>query len=132
MKQRERQLRRYYRQIKSWIPCAYTQKKDMLNRIRHTVEVYVEDHPDVLFSEVQAHFGTPQQIAATYVEEMGTQELLYGLRVKKRIVRVLMFCAVIAIAIWLSTAIVATIDTINAQNGYLEVGGIVVYESPEG
>lgn len=122
MKARNRQLEKYYRSIRSWLPCSRKLKKKLLSQIRSNISAYVEEHPSAAFSDIQQRFGKPQQIAATYVNELETQELLRDLRVRKKIVRIVAACATTIIVMWGATVITALID-----NHYTKDGFMIVY-----
>lgn len=94
-----KELKKYYRQVGSWLPCGGRLKRQLMANIRSTVDGYLHEHPEVDFPTLEAHFGTPQQIAAAFVDEMGTEELLYKLRVRKRIIKITFICVVALISI---------------------------------
>ena len=76
MRKGNRTARRYLREAKSWLPCSGKQKRDILARIENVVNDYVDQNPDADYSEIMNRFGTPRQIAAAYVDDMDTEELL--------------------------------------------------------
>ena len=91
-------VRNYYRQIAGWLPCGGTCKKKIMERIRVNVEGYLSESPDADLEEIQKRFGEPREIAAAYVSDMDTGELLRALRVRRRVLAValtvVMFVAV--------------------------------------
>lgn len=95
-----KELNQYYRQIKGWLPCGGKVKKTLMTNITATIEGYIADNPGLDFAAVQAHFGTPQQIAAAFVDEMGTEELLTALRLRRKIVKIVLGVAFAALAIY--------------------------------
>lgn len=124
MKERNRQLKKYYRSVRSWLPCSRKLKNRILGQIGENISAYLEDHPSAAFADIQQRFGGPQQIAAAYVEEMDSAELLRDLRVHNRIVRIVIACAAAVIVIWGASVTVAVIEHKNAVNGYYEIGEI--------
>ena len=110
-----KELKSYYRQVATWLPCGGRLKKQLMNSITATVDGYLAEHPEADFAALQARFGTPQQIASAFVDEMETDELLNALRVRRRIVKIVLLCAAAAVAIWaiavLSLWIIGIIDT---------------------
>lgn len=95
-----KELKRYYRQICSWLPCGGNLKRHMMSNIKYNIEDYLLDNPDADFSAVQAHFGTPQQIATAFVDEMNTEELLKTLKIRRRIVKIFFGCAIASVVLW--------------------------------
>lgn len=115
----DKNIKKYLRQVRSFLPCNLREKKRMLSDLQGRIGDYLEANPGADFSAVEAHFGTPQQIATAFVDEMGTAELLLKLRVRKRIIRVVVaFMAVIMLGIF-TFYTVALIDSFAASGGYL-------------
>lgn len=54
-----KELKKYYRQISSWLPCGGKLKKEIMARLRSTVEAYLLENPTADFDALQVHFGTP-------------------------------------------------------------------------
>lgn len=94
-----KELKQYYRQTSSWIPCGGRLKKEIMARLQSAVEVYLHENPTADFDALQVHFGTPQQIVTALVDEMGTEELLTKLHARNRIIKIVIICAAILIAI---------------------------------
>lgn len=95
-----KELKSYYRQVATWLPCGGRLKKQLMERITATVDGYLAEHTEADFAALQARFGTPQQIASAFVDEMETDELLNALRTRRRIVKIVLICAATAVAIW--------------------------------
>lgn len=110
--------RRYLREVKSWLPCGGKLKSSIMERIEATVAEYLAQNPGADDTALVARFGTPQQIASTYVDEMETTELLNDLRIRKRIVTIVLVLAVFIGTLWLGTVIVAIANHYIAMNGF--------------
>lgn len=95
-----KELKKYYRQVGSWLPCGGRLKRQLMANIRSTVDGYLHEHPEADFATLQDHFGTPQQIATAFVDEMGTEELLIKLHMRNKIIKIVLLCAGALIAIW--------------------------------
>ena len=111
-------LKRYYRQVASWLPCGGKTKREMMARIRATVDAYIAEHPTADLAAIQARFGTPQQIAAAFVDEMGTEELLNKLRIRRRIIKIIFLCVAIFLAIWAIAVLTLLITGLIDELGY--------------
>ena len=85
MSEIDRQLRKYYRSIKSWLPGSGKQNKSILAKIQDDIAAYLSENPDATPEQIEHRFGTPQQIAAACVDEMGMCELLHRLRLRKKV-----------------------------------------------
>ena len=118
----DRELRRYYRAIRSWLPCTRKMKKQIIGQIQSRVQDYLTQNPDTGITGLQAEFGTLQAIAAAYVENSDTEEILRGLRVRRRITAIVMTAVMIVLLSWaalVTWAIVTEQD--HLHNSYIVV-----------
>lgn len=81
-------LLRYLWEVREELPGNRRQKKQILSRVESSVQDFVIENPHVDYATITQRFGTPQQIAASYIEEMSTPELTQQLRIRKTIVRI--------------------------------------------
>ena len=123
--------RRYLWEIRGWLPCSGKLKRGILDRIENTVLEYLIENPEASYEDLTERFGVPQQIAATYVEEMGTNELLRDLRIRRRIVRAVTAAALSVVILWAGLVIASYVDHRRDVNGYLGVGEVTVIERNE-
>ena len=111
-------LKEYYRSIQKLLPCSLCQKRKLMQDIRCSVDSFLQEHPDATFETVSAHFGTPQQIAESYIEEMSPQELQQQAKVKKRIVGIIAAAAACALLIWGIAVGIALVNEFASADGY--------------
>lgn len=107
----ERAARRYYRKVRSWLPGG-KMRRYVMTQIRETVQEFVREHPDADDAAIQAQLGTPQEIAAAYVENMETAAVLKGLRIRRRVLFAV--CATM-LAILISWTVLVTVETARAR-----------------
>lgn len=112
-------LKRYYRQVASWLPCGGKTKREMMARIRATVDAYIAEHPAADLAAIQARFGTPQQIAAAFVDEMETEELLQRINYRNKIIKGFAILAATIILLWTLVVTIALLDSFNSSGGHL-------------
>lgn len=120
MNSRELALRRYYWTIRSYLPCSGKLKKQILMEIRANISHYLEEFPEAEFPQIEARFGTPQSIAAAYVDDLNTQELLVSLHIRRKILTIVLAGISIAALLWASAILVASHDHYRDMNGYGE------------
>ena len=116
-----KELKTYYRQVSTWLPCGGQLKNHLMANITATVDSYVAEHPDADFAALQAHFGTPQQIASSFVDAMETKELLHALRVRKKIVTIVTAVAITIVVLWASVLTIALVNEIDSARGFNQV-----------
>lgn len=131
MEKHSRAVRRYLREIRGWLPCSGRMKRGILERIENTIREYLTENPDVSYVGLTERFGMPQQIAATYVEEMGTDELLRDLRIRRRIVRTVAAAMLSVVILWAGLVAASYVDHRKNVNGYLVVGEATAIERNE-
>ncbi len=119
----ERAARRYYRKVRSWLPGG-KMRRYVMTQIRETVQEFVQEHPDADVAAIQAQLGTPQEIAAAYVENMETAAVLKGLRIRRRVLFAV--CAT-TLAILISWVALVTIVTVQDRNSIGDAPYIEVY-----
>lgn len=106
-----RAARRYYRKVRSWLPGG-KMRRYVMTQIRETVQEFAQEHPDADVAAIQAQLGTPQEIAAAYVENMETAAVLKGLRIRRRVLFAV--CATM-LAILISWTVLVTVETARAR-----------------
>ena len=90
-------IRRYVRAVSTFLPCSGKRKKPWLADLRAQAESYVAEGGDA--AALEQRFGTPQQMAFSYVDEMPTADLLAELHIRRRLVTVTTIALAAALAI---------------------------------
>lgn len=90
-------IRRYVREVSGFLPCSGKRKKPWLADLRAQAESYVAEGGDA--AALEQRFGTPQQMAFSYVDEMPTADLLAELHIRRRLVAVTAIALAAALAI---------------------------------
>ncbi len=113
MNETNKDIKRYLRKVKGWIPCAGKTKKQIMDQICASVQEYLKQKPEASFSDLCARFGSPQDIAAAYIDNTETAEILKNLRIRRKIVTV---AVAAALAVFLYWAISVTIVVIQHKS----------------
>ena len=117
MQRKKRQINRYVRAVASYLPCTRKQKKQLLTVLRNEAEA---DCSETWDADLEIRFGTPQQVAAAYVDAMSTQELLKALRQRRRVLTILIASVLAALLFWVAALCVSLYDYHQAYNGWSE------------
>ena len=104
--------KRYIRSVSNMLSCSGNEKRMIISQIRNSVSDYLLQNPDADFEMIQVHFGTPQEIAASYVNEQDAVGLLKKISINKKI---LVIVAGVVVAIFLMWAAVVTWAAIDAK-----------------
>lgn len=105
----EKLIHRYCRAVGSYLPCSLRQKREILLGLRQRLEDHCAEHPESA-EDLETVFGTPQAVAAAYIDDMDTGELLAALRHRRRVLRLVGVGLLAALAIWLTACIISAID----------------------
>lgn len=103
-------VKKYLRRVRGWLPCTRRMKNDIMARIEDSLLSWAQENPNCDYPDIEARFGKPEKIAADYVDNLGTAELLKNLHIKKKIVTVVTAVAVTIALIWAIGVTVATVD----------------------
>lgn len=131
MENRSRAKRRYLREIRGWLPCSGKWKRGILEKIEQSIAQFLSENPEASYEALAERFGSPRQIAATYVDEMGTDELLRDLRVRRRVVGMIAATAVAVVCLWAGLVTATYLDHLNGMNGYVVVGEVAEIDRVE-
>lgn len=123
-----KELKTYYRDVQKALPCSACQRRKLMQDICCAVSGYLEEHPEADIETVTAHFGTPQQIAETYLAEMPPQKLRQQLKVKKWIVGIIAAAVASALLIWGIAVGIALANELQDADNYIETSSIIIEE----
>lgn len=118
-------LKRYYRDIRRQLPSSQKLKSRILSQIEGNILAFLQDHPDADFPAIEAQFGTPEQIAAAYVDELGAPELLKKIKIRKRVLTIVISTVTIILFLWATVVIWAAISEHNYANGSVTQSGAI-------
>lgn len=110
----------YLRGVGDALPCGRKAKKQIVSQISDSMEDYLEENPDADFEMVQTHFGTPQEIAASYINEQDPSVLVRKMRIKKKVIVIVAAVMAAILLTWASVVIWATIDAKQSADRQIE------------
>lgn len=115
------QLKRYYRQISAILPCKKPMRKDILSQLQGSVAQYRAQNPDADFPAIRSHFGTPEQIAAGYIDDQDADALIHKLRIKRRVLTAIVAALTAIVIFWGAAVTWVAITESMKQTYYIEV-----------
>ena len=120
----KRDLQKYFRQAKSELLCPWKTRKQIMADLKKNVSLYLEEHPEAAIENILHTFGSPRQIAASYVEELPTPELMKKLKLRRRILRctisIVGGAVLLCILLWVFTLVSGLIMVHNSSEPYIE------------
>lgn len=92
--------KRYLRSVSDHLYCSGKKKRWILSQLQEALEDYLLQNPDADLEMIQAHLGTPQEIAASYVSEQDASVLLKQMRIKKKVLAVVAGGTAAVMLVW--------------------------------
>ena len=111
----------YIRSVSDTLSCTGKAKNQIVSRIRDGVEDYLLQNPDADFEMIQTHFGTPQEIAASYVNEQDASVLVNKIRIKKKVVVIVAGAMTAILLLWAGVVAWVAIDAKKQTDRQIEV-----------
>lgn len=109
---------RYRRKVLSLLPCTKRQKLKIISHFDASLSDYIESNPDADYVDLEEHFGSPESIAASYVENAGTAEILRSLYIRKKIVFIVSLVLAVLLISWAIVVTWSMVKFNNTVNGY--------------
>lgn len=128
MKQNDRQLKKYFREIAQWLPCSGKVKRQIVLRIQENILNFIQANPDTTMEDIYKHFGVPQSIAAAYIDDIDSPRILKTIQIWRTLKRVIITVVVIAFLLWGGLIGWAAYEEWTSVNGYIT--DEVIQETP--
>lgn len=94
--------------------------------MENSIRDYASDGANISYNQIKTRFGDPIQIAATYVSEMESEELLNAVNARRVILQMALIAAVFAVVLWAVFVTASYVSFEKDMNGYTTVEVIEV------
>ncbi len=81
----------YLKQVKSHLTCPGKLKKTFLTQLRGDVEEFLETNPNATLEDLAQRFGSPSEMAHSYIETLDGDELQKQIKKAKIVKRIVLF-----------------------------------------
>lgn len=95
------QIQKYQNEIKKKIPDEYPGKKEILQAIEHNLYDFLEEHPTASFENILEEFGSPSEIANSFMERLSGKEIHTIFQKRKRQKKVLLSICILFLILFL-------------------------------
>lgn len=116
-----KELKTYYRDIRKALPCGWLHSRRLMKDLRGSIAEFLQESPNATFQEVTDRFGSAQQIAESYGEQLPPEKLRKSISIRKRIVAIIAASCAVAVMGWLIYLTYVTIELQNRGPGYIIV-----------
>lgn len=107
----------YFRDIRATIPGSPRQKRRITTGIQESIGDYISSHPGVQMEDIYSRFGSPRDIAETYVGELSSDELRKMTSVTRKIIKIAVIAVAAAVLIWAIAVGIALNKALNDLDG---------------
>ena len=95
----------FCKKSKRKLKCPHKIKRDLVMRIESSVYDYIENKPEVSYNEIEAHFGSPRELANSYISSLDSEEICKAIKKAKTIkIAVIVTCIIALIALFATFA----------------------------
>lgn len=121
MKQLERRADAYCRRVRAKLPFAGKSRRDYLTHMRQDVLGYLSNHPWAKQEELEEVFGSPEDIALSFLSELSYPEIMDRIRARNRAVRLVGAAVAAALLLLIVTIVYMLIRNRQDMDGYFVV-----------
>lgn len=82
---------------------------------------YLNEHQNAEYDALLLRFGTPEEIAQTFLETMDEGEAAKRLQIKSLVLKIVLATAMIVILLWAGVVGAAYLRYIDDHNGYFQI-----------
>ena len=107
-------------------------KRMILSDVQDNAAELFQENPQANYGDLVARFGSPDRLAASYIQDMDTRNLLRELRIKRRVTTTVIAALSVALLIWLGAAYISFVETLDHNGGYWVVEPIVEHTGGAG
>ena len=95
-------VKKYIRRCKNCFPVYGKEEQQFLKRLRHQMEEYAQENPDVTYQQLEEWFGTPIDIVKSYYDSLEDEDRLidracFSRTLKKDMIIILMVISIIGV-----------------------------------
>ena len=95
----------FCKNTKSNLNCPRKIKKDLILRIESSVYDYIEGNPNASYDDIEAQFGSPRELADSYISSLDSEEICKAIKKAKTIkIAVIVTCIIALIALFATFA----------------------------
>lgn len=95
-------VKKYIRRCKNCFPVYGKGERQFLKRLRHQMEEYAQENPDVTYQQLEEWFGTPIDIVKSYYDSLEDEDRLidracFSRTLKKVMIIILMVISIVGV-----------------------------------
>ena len=116
----------FFKNAKNKLNCPRKIKKDLILRIESSVYDYIDGNPDASYDDIEAQFGSPRELADSYISSLDSEEISKAIKKAKTIkTAVIVTCIIALIALF---ATFAKMISDNKDTQVTEIETEIIYD----
>ncbi len=116
------QLDSYYKEITDYLICSKKEKSSFIKELKTDIDEFILSFPEAAYEDIISTFGTPREIADSFISLAKTEDIRKRLDIRKLITGLLLA----AFIIYLLFIIISLIDVHTESHGYFEEGFLFI------
>ena len=121
MKQLDRVAKLYCRHVRAKLPFGGKSRSAYLAHLRQDVLTYLSTHPWAKQTELEEIFGSPEDIALSFLSELSYAEIMDRIRARNRAVRIVSSAACVALLLLIAMIIYMLIRNRQDMDGHFVI-----------
>ena len=126
---RNAHMLRYIHEIRKELPVVGKDRIVILKQIKAMCKSFFAENPDADYTEIVERFGSPGQIAASYIGEMDLSDVKKIMKIRNAIIRIISVTAIVSVLIWICAVSFAVIENRKQMHLTIEVETAVIERS---
>lgn len=105
-----KELKRYFKDIKKNLPCCNTAMRKMLDDLKASVNAYINENGTTQIDEIERHFGKAEDIAKEFAVGLDNAYIKSYNKFKKRVTAIVLSIFAVILVVVASLAIYVVIS----------------------
>ena len=114
----KKELNAYFKKVDAQLLCDRKSKIVFLTDLKNDIDEFVQQEPDADFENIVSAFGTPQEIAESFLKNADIANIKKKMNVKK----ILLFAVLAVVLIYVIFVVASFLDVHTEAHGYYEEG----------
>ena len=95
-----KEIKKYIKYVKKIIPFYSKDKKEFLKLLTQKIIEFSNTHPNFTYQNIIDEFGSPNEVAGSYIETLDSDEIIKKLNKKKIINIFISVIIILCISVW--------------------------------
>lgn len=114
----KKELQVYFKEVEDLLLCDRKSKKAFLRDLQADVDEFVSTEPDADLNGIRTAFGTPSEIAESFLKNADIVQLKKKMNIKK----IILIALLAVVLVYVAFVVASFIDVHTEAHGYFEEG----------